>query len=100
VGKQQMCHNWASLCSIRERRELQLTHHFFPRISEIETNMLLIIVLGLIAKLASVCDGCDVGTLKMDDFDWNQVDISVNTRFLNHQLSILVSGFIFHLWLH
>jgi hypothetical protein len=61
--------------------------------------MLLIIVLVLIAKLASVCDGCDVGTSEVDNFDWKQVDISVNTRFLNHQLSILVIGLIFHLWL-
>jgi hypothetical protein len=59
--------------------------------------MLLIIVLGLIVNLASVCDGCDVGTSEVDDFDWNQVDISVNIRFLNHQLSILLLGFIFHL---
>jgi len=44
--------------------------------------MLLIIFLGLIATLASVCDGCDVGTSEVNNFDWNQVSITVLTRFL------------------
>jgi hypothetical protein len=44
--------------------------------------MLLIISLGLIAKLAFVRSDCDVGTLKLDDFDWNKVGVSVFTRFL------------------
>jgi len=37
--------------------------------------MLLIIFLGIITKLASVCDGCDVGTSVVNNFDWNQVGI-------------------------
>jgi len=44
--------------------------------------MLLIVFLGLIVKLTSVCDGCDVGTSVMNNFDWNQVGIVVLTRFL------------------
>ena len=44
--------------------------------------MLLIIFLGLIATLASVCDGCNVGTQEVNNFDWDQVGISVLTRFL------------------
>jgi len=44
--------------------------------------MLLIIFLGLIAKLASVCDCCDVGTSEVNNFDWNQVGIVVLTGLL------------------
>jgi len=35
--------------------------------------MLLIIFWSLIFKLASVCDGCEVGTSVVNNFDWNQV---------------------------
>jgi len=44
--------------------------------------MLLIIFLGLIATLASVCDGCDVGTSEVNNFDYYKVCIIVLTRFL------------------
>jgi len=44
--------------------------------------MLLIIFLGLIAKLASVSGDCDVGTQIVHNFHWNTVGISVVTRFL------------------
>ena len=37
--------------------------------------MLLIIFLGLIANLASVCDSCDVGTSIVNNFDYTQVVI-------------------------
>ena len=43
--------------------------------------MLLIIFLGLIAKLALVCGDCDFGTLKLNDFDWDKVTISVLTSY-------------------
>jgi hypothetical protein len=46
--------------------------------------MLLIIFLGLIVKLALVCDGCDVGTLEVNNFDYNLVGTSVLTRFLTY----------------
>ena len=45
-------------------------------------NMLLIIFLGLIAKLASVSDGCDVRSGKVHNFDWIKVGINVLIRFL------------------
>jgi hypothetical protein len=35
--------------------------------------MLLIIFLGLIAKLTSVYGDCDVENLKLNDFDWTKV---------------------------
>jgi len=41
--------------------------------------MLLIIFLGLIAKLASVSGDCDFGTRTLNDFDWFKVGISVLT---------------------
>jgi len=44
--------------------------------------MLLIIFFGLIVKLASVSDGCDVGTSVVNNFDWDQVGIVVLTRLL------------------
>jgi len=44
--------------------------------------MLLIFFLGLIVKLASVCDGCDVGTSEVNSFDWNQLGIIVLTRIM------------------
>ena len=44
--------------------------------------MLLIIFLGLIAKLALVCGHCNNETLKLNDFDWIKVGVSVFTRFL------------------
>jgi len=44
--------------------------------------MVLIIVLGPIATLMSVSDGCNVGTSEVTNFDWNQVGIIEVTRFL------------------
>jgi hypothetical protein len=41
--------------------------------------MLVIIILGLIAKLALVSGDCDHGTLKGNDFDWNKVGIILPT---------------------
>jgi len=60
-----------------EKWERKLIYHFFPVITGIKTNMLLIIFLGLIAKLASICDACDVGTSVMKNFDFNKVGIIV-----------------------
>ena len=41
--------------------------------------MLLIIYLGLIAKLTSVSGDCDAGTQKVEDFDFTKVGITVLT---------------------
>jgi hypothetical protein len=43
--------------------------------------MLLIILLGLIAKLALVCSGCDVGTTEVTNFNFSLVGICVLTRY-------------------
>jgi len=41
--------------------------------------MLLIIFLGLIAKLTFVSSDCDVGTQNIDDFDYTKVGVSLLT---------------------
>jgi hypothetical protein len=51
----------------------QITYHLFLLITGITTNMLLIILLDLIAKLASVSSECDIGPLQLKDFDWTKV---------------------------
>ena len=44
--------------------------------------MLLIIFWGLVAKLTLISCDCDIGSLKLKDFNWNKVAVSVSTRFL------------------
>jgi len=41
--------------------------------------MLLIIVLGLIDTLTSVSGECKLGTLKLEDFNWNKVGVILLT---------------------
>jgi len=38
-------------------------------------------IVGLIAKLPLVSSDCDVGTTKLNNFDWTKSGISVFTRF-------------------
>jgi hypothetical protein len=56
----------------------------FSLIAGIKTNMLLIVFLGLIAKLTSVNSDCNVGTSEVYDFDWIKVGVIVMTRILEH----------------
>ena len=49
--------------------------------------MLLIIILGLMAKIMSVTGECDIGTQLVNDFDFNKVGICVLTRFLKQAVS-------------
>ena len=44
--------------------------------------MLLIIILGLIAKLALVSADCDFGYLPLRDFDWTKVGVIILTCLL------------------
>ena len=60
----------------------KLTYHFFSCFTGIETNMLLIVFLGLIAKLTFVSGECDLGTPTLHDFDWSRVGICVLTCLL------------------
>jgi hypothetical protein len=54
----------------------------FSLIAGNKTKMLLIIFLGLIAKLALVCSGCDVGTTEVTNFNFPLVGICVLTRYI------------------
>ena len=58
----------------------------FLELQELKTNMLLIFFLGLIAKLALYCYGCDVGTTDVNNFDWNQVGSIVLIGFLKQSV--------------
>ena len=49
--------------------------------------MLLIIILGQMAKLMSVSANCDIRTYLVNDFDWNKMGIRVLTRFLKQAAS-------------
>ena len=60
----------------------QFTYHLFSFTTGIEANMLLIILLGLIAKLALVSADCDLGSPTLYDFDYSRVGISVLTSVL------------------
>jgi hypothetical protein len=62
--------------------------------------MLFIIILGLIARLALVCDGCDIGSWGVDNFDWKKVGTGDLIQFLTNKLTKLLSDFICHLWFH
>jgi hypothetical protein len=44
--------------------------------------MLLIIFLGLIAKITLVCCQCDIGKQDVKDFDFNKVCVRLLTGFL------------------
>jgi hypothetical protein len=47
-----------------------------------KTSMLLIIFWGQTATLMPVSCDCDLGSLEVNSFDWNQVGIIVLARFL------------------
>jgi hypothetical protein len=61
---------------------------------------MLIIFLGLIANLVLFCDGCDIGTSYVDDYDFYKVGVRVLTGFLKQPVLKLLLGFIFHLWIN
>lgn len=62
--------------------DIMYTSLVLHELQKISTNMLLIIFLGLIAKLTWVCGDCDVGTSVVDDYDFTKVGISELTSFL------------------
>jgi hypothetical protein len=60
-----------------KKGQRKFTYHFFSAITRIKSIMLLIIFLGLIAKLTLVS-----GQSYDQTFDWNKVGIIVLARFL------------------
>jgi len=75
-------------------------HITFSCITGTETNMLLIVFLGLIVKLALVSGDCDLGTPTLHDFDYSRVGIGVLTYYWYKQLLKLLLCFIFYFWSH
>jgi len=59
--------------------------------------MLLIILLRLIALLTLVSGECRLGTLKVNDFNWNKVGVILLTYF---QQKVCVNSSAFFLKLH
>jgi len=55
--------------------------------------MLLIIFLGIIAKLTLVSGDCDVGTSEVNDFNWTKVSVRVLTGFLKQAALKTVASF-------
>jgi hypothetical protein len=78
----------------------QFTYRLCSLIAGIKTNMLLIVCLGLIAKLAFVVGDCDIGCATVDNFNWNKVGIYVLKTLFKQTAFITALGFKFHLWLH
>jgi hypothetical protein len=64
-------------CWCHAGHQEKFIHHLFLWITAIKVNMLLIVVLGLIAKLALVSSDCDIGTQKLNDFDMNKVGVII-----------------------
>jgi len=71
-------------CAKGKKIEKQFTYHLFSFITGIKTKMLLFVFLGLIANLAFLSGECDVGTLKLKDFDWNKVGVRVKWFMINY----------------
>jgi hypothetical protein len=62
--------------------------------------MLLIILLGLIAKFTSVYGDCNIGTTDVEDFHYNKLGVWLLTRFMKQAALKLLLVFIFHLCFH
>jgi hypothetical protein len=63
-------------------RQRKFTYLFSPRITGIETKMMLIIFVGLIAKLTSVSGFFFFGNQDERNLNWNKVGVSVFIQFL------------------
>jgi len=72
VGLNPMYHN----CAKGKKRQREFTYPIFPWITGTENKMLLIILLGLVAKLTLVSGDCVVGNQNVN-INWNAVGISV-----------------------
>ena len=86
-----MYRNCVSLCSLceGEERQTQFTYHFYSLITGIETNMLLIILLDLFAKLALVSGHCDVGFRNVTNFYFPKVGIA----WVNNLIAVQISKY-------
>jgi hypothetical protein len=76
--------------------KIQITYLLFALITAIQTNMLLVIFLCLIVKLASVSGDCEFGTAKLINFDWSKVGICVLTILMYQSALECALGSRFH----
>jgi hypothetical protein len=65
-----------------KKGQRQFTYRLFSLITGIKTKMLLIVFLGLIAKLTLVSGQCEVGDKFLKNFDFRKVCISILTPIL------------------
>jgi hypothetical protein len=66
-------------CAEGENGQRKFSYYLYSLITGNNTNMMLMIVLCLIAKLMLVSGDCDIGTQDVKNFDWYKVGISVLT---------------------
>jgi hypothetical protein len=78
--------------------QIKLTYHIFSCFTGIETNMLLIVLLGLIAKLTFVSGDCNLGIPTLHEFVWSRVGIYVLTCLLIQASVKIAVWFKFNLW--
>jgi hypothetical protein len=80
--------------TVGRERQRKFTYHFCPRIRETETKMMLIIFVGLIAKLTSVSGDCVVGSQDVKNLDWSKVGISGIIHFQKQAVFKLLLVFL------
>jgi hypothetical protein len=83
----------------KRKKERKFTLQFCPIVTGIETKMMLIVFLVLIAKLMTVSGDCGDGFQGVNNFTWNKVGIGVLILILKQADFNILLGFIFHLWL-
>jgi hypothetical protein len=78
LAEQPMYRNCVLLCSFFEGKEVTNTVYIslVSLLAGFETNMLLIIFLGVMAKLTSVAGNCVAENTGVDNFNWDKVAIS------------------------
>jgi hypothetical protein len=91
VAEQAMCHNDVSVW--KRKKERKFTYHFCSRVTGIETKMMLIVLLGLIAKLTSVSGDCGVVNEGVTNLNWDKVGIGVLIQLLKQAAFKLLNGF-------
>jgi hypothetical protein len=87
-------------CAKGKKGRRQFIFHLLSLISGIESNMLLIVLLGLIGKFTWVSGYCNVNTKSVKNFSWNKVGIIVLTRHLKTTDLGFPLLYIYNLWFH
>jgi hypothetical protein len=67
---------------VENEMQRKFTFHFSSRITEIQTKMMLIVLLGLIVKVTLVSGDCGDGNKGVESFNLDKVGISVLIQLL------------------